>query len=445
VHLARVASLVIGEETVSGGAYRKLAWLCDRIGHRLSGSEGAAKAVEWAYQEFRRDGLSNVRKEKVMVPRWVRGEETAELLEPVRRSLTITAIGMSVPTPPGGISAEVVEVASFEELHALGDAVRGKMVLFNKPISRDAGGGGYGSASTLRYAGAVEAAKQGAVAMLIRSLGTLAARLPHTGSHAYQEGVEKIPAAAITQEDADWIHRLLQSGERVKLRLTLGCRQEPDVESANVVAELRGRSLPEEIVVIGGHLDSWDVGCGAHDDGAGVVISMEALRLLKDLKLRPKRTIRGVLFMNEENGNRGGRAYARDHAAELPRHVAAIESDSGAGKPLGFSIQAGEGEAEILASILAHLDSIGATTVKKGGGGVDIAPMRTAGVPLLGEWHDMTHYFDWHHTAADTLDKVDPRDLADGAAAMAFVAYALADLDTPLPRIPPEDRKDPGY
>ena len=441
--LDRVAALLIGEEMVSGGAYRKLAWLSDHIGPRLSGSPGAERAVAWALEEFRRDGLAKVRAEKVMVPRWVRGVETADIVSPVSQPMATTAIGMSVPTPPEGIIAEVIEVTSFDELHALGEKVRGRIVFYNKPIDPHPEGAGYGSAAGLRYSGASEAAKQGAVAMLIRSLGTLSARLPHTGAHAYQDGVERIPAAAVAAEDADLLHRLLTGGKRVKVNLTLGCKTFPDVESANVVAELRGRIRPQEIVVIGAHLDSWDLGTGAIDDGAGIAVTMEAMRLLRKQNRRPRRTIRAVLFMNEENGNRGGKTYARDHKAELGLHVAAIESDSGAGRPLGFSVNAGPGGEKAVRDLASRLTSIGATQVIAGGdGGVDISPMRAAGVPLLGLRQDMTHYFDWHHTAADTLDKVDPRELADNAAAMAYLAFALADLDTPLPRIPPENRKD---
>jgi len=441
--LARAAARIIGEETASGGAYAKLAWLTDRIGPRLSGSPGAEAAVAWAKQEMLRDGLSNVRTEKVMVPLWVRGEETASIVSPVSQSLAVTALGMSDPTPAGGITAPVVEVASFDELHRLGDEVRGKIVLYNRPIIPHSTENGYGSAAALRYRGAAEAAKQGAVATLIRSLGTLTARLVHTGSHAYEEGVPRIPAAAISAEDAELIHRLAASGETVEVSLTLGCGLLPDVESANVIGELRGRSLPGEVVVIGGHMDSWDLGTGAMDDGTGVAASMEALRILKKLKLRPRRTIRAVLFMNEENGMRGGLAYLETHQSEMEKHVAAIEADAGAGRPQGFSVHAGPGGDETVRRLAAYLKSISATGVETGGnGGVDISPMLVAGVPLLGLRQEGDDYFHWHHSAADTLDKVDPRNLADATAALAFMAYALADLESPLPRIPPEERKE---
>ena len=439
--LEKVLSLLIGEEAVSQGAYQKLAYLTDRIGPRLSGSPGAAEAVAWTAAEFKRDGLA-VRTEKIMVPHWVRGEEKAEVLAPYKGPVAVTALGMSIPTPPGGVTGDLVEVTSFEELKALGARVRGKIVLYYKPVERLVSGDGYGPGATLRYKGAAEAGKLGAVAMLIRSLGTLSARLPHTGGQAYVDGVDPIPAAAIAAEDADRIHRILGAGDTVRLRLTLGCRTLPDAESANVVAELRGRARPDEIVVIGGHLDSWDLGTGAIDDGAGVAVSMEALRLLKKLDLVPRRTIRAVLFMNEENGNRGGKGYFEAHKEEMGRHLAAIESDSGAGRPLGFQVLAGEGGVHRVTDLASHLESQGATDVLEGEGGVDISPMRAAGVPQLSLRQDMSDYFHWHHTAADTLDKVDPRLLADNAVAMAFMAYALAELDPPLARVPESKRAE---
>ena len=292
-----VLARIIAEETISQGAYAKLAYLTDRIGARLSGSPGAAAAVSWAEGEFRRDGLK-VTLEKVMVPHWVRGEESGNILSPIARKLVLTALGMSIPTPPEGVQGEIIEAGSFDALHALGEKVRGKIVLYYLPMKRHPEGDDYGPGATLRYRGAAEAAKLGAVASLIRSVGTLAARLPHTGVQAYEDGVEKIPTAALASEDADLIHRLIAAGERVRVKINLGCRTLPDAESANVIGELRGRSIPGEFVVIGGHLDSWDLGAGAIDDGAGAAVSMEALRIIKKLNLRPKRTIRAVLFMN---------------------------------------------------------------------------------------------------------------------------------------------------
>ena len=429
----------------SDGAYGKLQWLTDRIGPRLSGSESLERAVTWCADEMRRDGLDRVTTEKVMVPHWVRGEASGRILTPAPHPLFILALGMSDGTPPEGITADVVEVSSLEEVRALGDRARGKIVLYNKRIFPNGGDDrGYGSAVGLRYNGAVEAAKVGAVGMLIRSLATADLRLPHTGAMAYAEGVPHIPAAAIAPEDAELIHRFLALRETVQVTFTLTCKTLPDAPSANVVGEIRGSERPDEIVVIGGHLDSWDVGTGAQDDGAGCAITMEALRLIKSLGLAPKRTIRGVLFTNEENGLSGGKTYASTHAEELPRHVAAIESDSGGARPLGFGVSAGAGAGavELVRKLALPLASIAADDVQEGGGGADISPMGDAGVPQIGLRQDSTHYFDIHHTMADTLDKVDPHDLAMNAVAMAVMAWQLANLDPPLSRYVPPKTED---
>ena len=433
----------------SDGAYRKLAWLCDRIGPRLSGSENLGKAVAWCADEMRRDGLANVRAEKVMVPHWVRGEASGRIVAPASHPMAILALGMSDGTPPSGITAEVVEAGSVDELKAMGDRVKGRIVLFNKRIYANGGDDrGYGSAVGLRFSGAAAAARVGAVAMMIRSLATADLRLPHTGAMAYEDDAPRIPAAAISPEDAELIHRFLAAGETVKVALTLSCKTLPDAESANVVGEIRGKEAPEEVVVIGGHLDSWDVGTGAHDDGAGCAISMEAMRLIRSSGLKPKRTIRVVLFTNEENGLRGGKAYAELHASALAKHVAAIESDSGGARPLGFGVSAGPGGADVVRRLAAPLARFAADDVQDGGGGADISPMGPAGVPQLGLRQDSTHYFDIHHTMADTLDKVDAHDLAMNATAMAVMAWQLANLDPPLPRyVPPvteDTTKPPG-
>jgi hypothetical protein len=357
--------------------------------------------------------------------------------------MAILALGMSDGTAPEGMTAEVVEAGSIEDVTALGEKGKGRIVLFNKRIYPNGGEGrGYGSAVGLRYSGAAAAAKVGAVGMMIRSLATADLRLPHTGAMAYEEGVPHIPAAAISPEDADLIHRFLAAGETVRVTFTMSCKTLPDAESANVVGELLGSEKPDEVVVIGGHLDSWDVGTGAQDDGAGCAITMEAMRLIRSLGLRPKRTIRAVLFTNEENGLRGGKAYAATHAKELPQHVAAIESDSGGARPLGFGVSAGDGGTEIVKKLAAALASFAADDVQTGGGGADISPMAEAGVPQMGLRQDSTRYFDVHHTMADTLDKVDAHDLAMNATAMAAMAWQLANLDTPLPRYVPPKTED---
>jgi len=375
----------------------------------------------------------------VMVPHWVRGQEHARIVSPAEHRLSILALGGSVGTPEGGITAEVIIVDGFESLETLGDGARGKIVLFNRKMEKGfASENGYGALGRIRARGPSAAAKQGAVAMLIRSLGTADFRLPHTGALRYEEGVAEIPSAAVSAEDAMLIVRLVEYGEPVRIELELGAKTLPDAKSANVLAEIRGRELPDEIVVIGAHLDSWDVGTGAHDDGAGCVIVMETMRVLAKNGSRPRRTIRAVLFTNEENGLRGGRNYAERYQEQMPMHVAAIESDLGGAPPIGFGVTAGEGAVAIVSEIAAPLSVVGADQVFPRGGGADISPMKKFGVPQIGQLPDPDSYFDYHHTEADTLDKVDRHALDRNVAAMALMAYMLADLEESLPRIEPE-------
>jgi len=436
------ASRILGAALAGSGGFEIVEHLCDRVGPRLSGSPALDLAIRDMAARMRTFKLHRVWTEPVSVPHWERGAFQAALTAPVSVPLVGLALGGSVPTPDEGIDAEVIEAASFEELTAKGEAVRGKIVLWNRRMVAGSNMDGYGQVSPLRSKGPSEAAKLGAVATLVRSLGTADLRLPHTGALHYAEDVPKIPAAALAAEDAERIHRFLAHGERVRVHLRMTPRSLPDAPSANVLAELRGRDKPEEIVVLGAHLDSWDVGCGAVDDGAGVAIVMEAMRLLRALDLRPRRTLRVILFTNEENGLAGGKAYARDHAEELARHVAAIEVDSGAGRPLGASITAGAGAVEQLQAILRPLTALEASAVETGGGGADISAMKAAGVPLIGLRQDTYHYFDWHHTEADTVDKVDPALLARNVAALAILAYGLADAAEVPARIPEDQRKD---
>ena len=324
------------------------------------------------------------------------------------------------------------------------ERVKGRIVLFNRAMVAGSEIQGYGKTADQRTRGASEAARRGAVASIVRSVGTLDARLVHTGAVTYEKDAPRIPAAAITAEDADLIARLSEAGTAPAVRLRLGCRTLPDARSHNVVADLRGRERPDEVVLIGAHLDSWDLGTGAHDDGAGVVMVMDALRVLKTLGLVPRRTIRGVLFMNEENGLRGGKAYAADHAAELPRHVAAMEADSGGFPPLGFNANVDAGGLEALRAVAAALAPVGATRIRAGGGGADISEMKPARVPLIGLDVESARYFDWHHTPADTLDKVEPAALARGTAAMAAMAYLLAEMPETLPRPVPSPSPSPS-
>ena len=426
-------------------AYRQLAYLCNNIGPRLSGSPQAARAVEYVAGEMRKLGL-DVKLEKVTVPHWVRGEERGALVEwpgmaaGTTQKIVLTALGGSVATPSEGLTAEVVVVNNFDELNALGaDKVKGKIVLFNYKFDRAIaaqgyGGAAYGPAVAYRGGGPIAAAKLGAVAALNRSAGGSQNRVAHTGQTQYDDKVTKIPAAAVTYEDADLIAALAAQG-KVRLKLTLTPQTLPDVESYNVVADLKGSEKPDEVVIVSGHLDSWDLGTGALDDGVGVAAAMQTANLFKHLKLKPKRTLRFIAWMNEENGFRGPVTYAETHAKELDKHYAAIELDLGAGHPLGF-IAGGKPElVTILAPVNDVLRSSGAGLSRtEAGAGSDISVLGNKGVPTFEPWVDQRTYFNYHHTPADTLDKVNPRELQENAAVMSVLAYALANLSGPLPR-----------
>ncbi|AGC41441.1 M28D family peptidase [Myxococcus stipitatus DSM 14675] len=427
------AEKLVGPALTEGRAYARLAELTDGIGPRLSGSEGAAAAVQWALRSFKADGVK-AWTEPVKVPRWVRGEERGEVLaSPLTRGhpLHLLALGGSPPTAPEGLTAEVVEVTSLEQLAALGESVKGKIVFFNHTMAVPAD---YGRFAGLRGRGPAVAAKAGAAGALVRSLATASLSTPHTGSTRFDDAGPRIPAASITTENAELLHRLLAKGA-VRVKLVLGGSELPDADSHNVVAEIRGREKPQEIVLISAHLDSWDVGTGAHDDGAGVVMVMEAARLIAKLPQAPRRTVRVVLYMNEENGLAGGRAYAEAHAAEIPKHVAAMEMDSGGGRPVGVSLRAGAGGQALLQPWMSPLVSLGAAAFSsREAGGADISPLMPARVPFFGVEVDASRYFDVHHTHADTLDKVDPQDLARSTAATAWVTYAMAESPETLAR-----------
>lgn len=422
------AARIIGAALTSDHAYARLAHLTDHIGNRLSGSQNLERAVEWALAEMKRDGLDNVRPEKVMVPHWVRGEESLEMLTPVPRKLQLLGLGNSIGTPAEGISGEAIVVRNFAELDQLGEKVRGKIVVYNVPFTS------YGATVIYRLQGASRAARYGAIAALVRSITPVSLQTPHTGAMNYDPNQPKIPVAAITIEAAEFLQRMNDRGDRPTLRLKMEAKFLPDAESANVIAELKGTERPDEIVLISGHFDSWDVGQGAHDDGAGCIIAWEAARLLKELGLRPRRTIRVVLWTNEENGLRGGNAYRDAHRAEIAKHILAIESDSGGYRPEGFGLAATappqvRANMQEIAKLLA---GIGADGMAANGGGADIGPIMREGV--IGASLDVegSHYFDIHHTPADTLDKVNPRDLALCVATMAVMAYTVADLPQSL-------------
>jgi hypothetical protein len=428
------AERIVDHILAKSEGYETLAHLTDDIGPRLSGSKGAEQAVQWTTQRFREWGI-DVRNERVMVPHWVRGVETAKLVSHNDRQIVVTALGGSVATPAAGITADVVEVSSFDELAKLGrEKIQGKIVVYYNPMDLALVAEGrafeaYGKAVGFRGIGASRAAEFGAVATVIRSVASASLRTPHTGSLRYDEKQPKIPAAAMTVEDSELVHRLIAKGKRVRMHLVLTPKSLPDVASANVIAEIKGSELPDEIVLIGGHLDSWDLASGAIDNGSGVAMVMETMRVLKELGIRPKRTIRAVLFMNEENGLRGGRAYfdAVSKREELHKHIAAIESDAGASTPIGFtstlegkSLDAVSGKTTVLQRIAAMTFTSSKHT------GADTSPLTDAGIPGFGFLPDPRHYFDFHHTPADTLDKVDPKALAQDTAAVAALAYVLA-------------------
>ena len=433
------------EALESDYAYKQVAYLCDNIGPRLTGSAQAQSAVEYVAGEMKRLGLT-VQLEELKVPHWVRGLETGALLRypgmapGTSQKIVLTALGGSVATPPTGLNAEVVVVNSFDELNALPKgAVTGKIVLFNNKFDRQMaaqgfGGNAYGQAVAYRGRGPSAAARLGAAAVLVRSAGGSQNRLAHTGALRYAEDAPKVPAAAVTYEDADLIAHLAAQGT-VIFRLVLTPQTLPDTVSYNVIADIKGTEHPEQVVIVSGHLDSWDLGTGAIDDGAGVAVAMQTAQLVKRLGLRPKRTIRVIAWMNEENGLVGGRTYAKNQQTNLMNHFAAIESDRGAGHPLGFYIT---GKAEIqpmLAPVASILRGSGAGLMQQTDDSeADVSPLSAGGVPVFGLWQDTRTYFDYHHTEADTLDKIDPRELAENAAVMAVLAYALANLEQPLPR-----------
>jgi len=425
------ADTIIARELQSSRAYETLSHLTDDIGARLTGSKGAALAVRWTTRQFREWGIP-VSNEPVKVPHWVRGREEAHLLSAANQNLVLTAIGGSVATPPSGITADVVEVDSFDALKTLGTAkLRGRIVFYNNPMDMDLVRAhrafeAYRIAVAFRGAGASRAAEYGAKAIVIRSVGSASLRTPHTGALRYDPKQPKIPAAALTAEDAMLLHRLLARGKRVRMHMLLTPKTLPDVDSANVIAEIRGSEKPEEIVLIGAHLDSWDLATGAIDDGSGVAMVMETMRLLKEMNLRPRRTIRAVLFMNEENGSRGALQYAKDHGKE--KHIAAIETDAGGAAPTGFTttlkgdaLAALEGRTKPLAAVSSNRFEVAEEA------GADIGPLTEAGVPGFGLVPEPLHYFDYHHTNADTLDKVDPKELAQDTAAIAALAWILAE------------------
>jgi carboxypeptidase Q len=402
--------------------------MTDTFGPRLSGSPALEAALRWAADEMKKDGLENVRLEKAMVPRWVRGRESLEIVEPFPSPLQMLGLGNSVGTPPEGVSAELLVVKSFEELDAKANAARGRIVLFNVDFTS------YGETVRYRGAGPSRAARLGAVAVVIRSVGPMGLRTPHTGSTRYDDDAPRIPAAAVSAEDANRLQRLSDRGRRLVLRLKMEAQLQGEAESANLVGEIRGREAPDEVVLVGGHIDSWDVGTGAMDDGGGVVATWDALRVIRKLGLRPRRTLRVVAFTNEENGLRGAHAYRDAHRDELTRHVLALESDNGAFKLRGFGFSGPPQARAVVTEIARLLEPLGATEVGAAGGGADVTPLAQAAnamgapLPLMSPLVDGSRYFVYHHTAADTVERLDPDEVAGCVAGIAVMAFVVADL-----------------
>ncbi len=425
------AARIIDAATRDHGPYERLAYFGDRFGHRFSGSESLERSLDWILEKMREQGFDKVWGQPVKVPHWVRGEESATLISPRKVDLPMLGLGGSIGTPPDGITADVIVVKSFDELIEKQDEVKGKIVLYNVAFT------GYGQTVRYRSTGAVTAAKYGAVASLVRSVGPFSMKTPHTGNSRYEPGITKIPHAAITVEDAMMLQRMYDNGEKITIHLKMGAQTLPDADSRNVIAEIRGSEYPDEVVVFGGHIDSWDVGNGMMDDGGGCFAAWEALRIIKDLGLKPKRTIRLVLWTNEENGLRGATEYHRwvkEEEQSIDKHVLAIESDAGVFDPLGFGFTGTDEAYDILTEIGKLLEPIESGEVFERGGGADIGPLMQDGVPGMGLVVDGTKYFWYHHTEADTIDKLDPDDFNECIATMAVFAYIVADMDQTLPR-----------
>jgi carboxypeptidase Q len=415
------AQKLIAESQSSDFAWQRLAEVTDTFGPRISGSEALERAIDWAVGKMKEDGLENVHKELAMVPKWVRGRESLDLIEPVRQPLPMLGLGNAVGTGPNGVEGDVIVVKDFDEMKARAADVKGRIVLFNAVFTD------YGATVVYRRDGPSRAAALGATAVLIRAVGPTGLRTPHTGATVYADGAPKIAAAAISAEDADRFQRLQARGVRIRVKLSMEAHFDPDSTSYNVIGELRGRDLPNEIVVVGGHFDSWDVGAGASDDAGGCIVTWEAVRLMKKLGLRPRRTVRVVLFTNEENGLRGGNAYRDAHKDELKNHIVLLESDEGVFDPDGFGFTGPDDARGVVTAIGTLLKGLGASTIAASGGGADIGPAAEAAkLPVMS--HNVKgDYFLIHHTPADTIARITPKQVSDNAAAIAVMAYVIAE------------------
>ncbi len=408
--------------------FARLAEMCDRFGHRLAGSQSLENAIDWILLRLKKDGFTDVQGEAVPIIPWIRGEESCAMIAPVPRPLHMLGLGGSIGTDPAGITAECLVVRSFAELEQRKTEAHGKIVVFNEPFTS------YGTTVAIRVQGAVAAAKVGAVASLIRSVGPVSLQTPHTGMMIYDDKTRKIPHAALTVEDADLLQRAQDRGEKPIVRLTMQAHHGPQTSSRNVVAEIVGREKPNEIILMSGHIDSWDVGQGALDDGAGCLVMWEAARLIQQLGLKPRRTIRLVLWTNEENGLDGAKTYRDRHRAELDRHIVALESDEGIFAPLGFNFTGSDAAMGVLRGAIPILEPLGAAKLGLGAGGSDVSQLLKEGVPIMDLKTANSKYFWYHHTAADTIDKVDETEFRRCVAATAVMVWGLAELPEPLPR-----------
>ena len=423
---------IYNEVLLHGEAYDNLRDLCKNIGGRVSGSPEAAAAVEWGRQLMEESGFDSVFLQPVMVPHWVRGEpEVARIVNSRKvgtRAVNVTALGNAVGTGEDGVLAKVVEVQTLDELASLGEEkIKGVIVFFNRPMDQTQvqTGAAYGLAGDQRRSGPSEAAKYGAVGVIVRSLSTAQDDFPHTGSTVYSFNVPKIPAIAISTNDADLLSGLLQEEPGLSFYFETHCQTLGDVLSYNVVGELRGTDHPDEYIVVGGHLDSWDLAEGAHDDGAGVVQAIEVLRTLKAMDYQPQRTLRAVLFMNEENGLAGGKKYAELAEANQEDHLAAIESDAGGFTPRGFGLEVSEEARQQIQRWQPLFEPYDLHKFGSGGSGADISPLKPQGVALIGLRPDSQRYFDMHHSALDVFEIVNRRELLLGAAAMTSLIYLI--------------------
>lgn len=422
---SQIAEKIINYSQQNEQAYLRLQYMCDVFGPRLSGSENLEKTIEWLIDEMKKDGFENVRGEEVFVPHWVRRSEKCNMIYPRKADIPIVTLGGSIATPKNGIKAQVISVKSFEELEKRKDEVKGKIVLYNYDYQ------GYGKSVKYRFYGAVIAAKYGAVASLIRSISPKISQNLHTGMMIYEDTIPKIPHAAISPEDAMLIERLISYGKTPELELFIDVETLPDALSHNVIGEIKGSEFPNEIIAIGGHTDSWDLGTGAHDNASGCIVTWEAINLLKKIGLKPKRTIRVVQWTNEENGVRGGNAYKDAHQNE--KHVLMFEHDSGIFPPTGIRFSGNDTILSILKNTSKLYDKIADFNISKGGGGVDIAPMVKTGVPAMSlETNDDGKYFYYHHSSTDTVDKIKKEELNDCIAAIAIAIYIYSDLPSDL-------------